>query len=100
MNDRRSIAGAVSATPGMASSACRVASDSPVSRERGDPQVRTAHDGRDGPLDRCVQPGVVARAATSTATPIAIPKIVSRLRAGRATSPRQAYGTKPRMAGG
>ena len=98
MNDRRSIAGAVRATPGTASSACRVASDSPVSANAA--TRRSARPARDATV-RSIEassPAPVARAATSTATPIAIPKIVRTLRAGRATSPRQAYGTKPRMA--
>ena len=58
MNVRRSMAGAVSATPGTASSACSVASDSPVSANAATRRSARPDDRRDGPVDRCVEPGV------------------------------------------
>ena len=97
-NVRRSIAGAVSATPGTPSIADSVAPDRPVSvnaltrrsaRPTSEVTVRSIE---------ASSPALTASAATSTPTPIAIPNTVSRDRAGLATRLRQAYGPRPRMA--
>ena len=96
--ERRSIAGAVSATPDTRSIALRVVPESPASvnaatrrsaRPTSPVTVRSIEASR---------PASIASAATRTPTPIAMPNTVSRLRPGRAARLRQAYGSRLRMA--